>query len=218
MNISNSSKAGILKSILLITGIFLYSQGYSQLKLPTSALQVSAGYSRHGSGDFEGIIFGTEYIKYYSKKLSLNYNIRATINDGQETIRVHNTTSDTHTDASIRFTTAGVQLGVDGGLSIVRSKSIELMLSLGAFGRFQSASNGTDGYQLYYPNATGQPTVLVGYDNHTPIRTLAVGGIIHFNINYTFKNKYFIGLGPAFQTDTNGDAIPQGSLMIGRRF
>ena len=68
MNISNSSKRGILKSILLITGIFLYSQGYSQLKLPTSALQVSAGYSRHGSGDFEGIIFGTEYIKYYSEK------------------------------------------------------------------------------------------------------------------------------------------------------
>ena len=197
--------------------LFVYCISKAQDKLPDNAIQVIGGYSKHGSGDFEGIVFGTEYIHYHTKKLSLIYSFRGTINDGKETIIVNNTTTGTRTDASIRFTTAGIQLGVNGGLSIIRSPHHELMFSLGAFGRYQSASNGSDGYSLYYPQTTGQPTVLVGYDNKTPQNTYAFGGIGQLHYNYTFKSKFYIGILGAFQTDTNGDVIPQAALSVGRR-
>lgn len=208
----------ILKKISFVTIImFVYCNSNAQDKLPGKALQVIGGYSKHGSGDYEGIVFGTEYVNYHTKKLSLTYSIRGTINDGKETIIVNNTTTGSRTDASIRFTTAGVQLGVNGGLSIIRSQHHEIMLSLGAFGRYQSASNGSDGYTLYYPQATGQPTVLVGYDNKTAQNTYAFGGIGQLHYNYTFKSKLYMGIHGAFQTDTNGDAIPQAALSVGRR-
>ncbi|MEO6220116.1 MAG: hypothetical protein ABIO81_06790 [Ginsengibacter sp.] len=165
-----------------------------------------------------GIVFGTDYINYISKKVSLDYNITATINDGKTLIIVNDVISGTQTDASIRFTTAGVQIGVNGRLSIIRNLKHEFMFSLGVFGRYQSASNGSDGYSVYYPQATGQPTILIGYDNRTPQETFSLGGIFQFQYNFTFNNKIYIGLLPGFQTDTNGDAIPQIALTIGKRF
>ncbi len=208
----------IFKSLAIATIVlFVYCNSSAQDKLPVNAIQVMGGYSKHGSGDYEGIVFGTEYIHYHTKKLSLTYSFRGTINDGKETIIINNTTTGIRTDASVRFTTAGVQLGVNGGLSIIRSQHHELMLSLGAFGRYQSASNGSDGYSLYYPQMTGQPTILVGYDNKTDQNTYAFGGIGQLHYNYTFKSKLYIGILGAFQTDTNGDVIPQVALSVGRR-
>ena len=208
----------VFKSLSIATIIlFVYCSSNAQDKLPNKAIQVIGGFSKHGSGDFEGIVFGTDYINYHTKKLSLTYSFRGTINDGKETIIVNDASTGTRTDASIRFTTAGVQLGVNGGLSIIRSRHHELMLSLGAFGRYQSASNGSDGYSLYFPQATGQPTVLVGYDNKTDQNTYAFGGIGQLHYNYTFKSKLYIGILGAIQTDTNGDLIPQAALSVGRR-
>lgn len=208
----------IVKHFIVIVMIFFSAFSIAQSKLPANALKITGGYSKHGSGDFKGIVFGTEYVDYLTRKISLNYNFRATLNDGKETIIVNNSTTGTRTDASVRFTTAGVQVGINGGLSIIRNSKSELLISLGAFGRYQSASNGADGYSLYYPSLTGQPTVLIGYDNQTPQRTFAVGGIFQFEYNYTLKDKIYIGLTPAFQTDSNGDAIMQVALSVGRRF
>ena len=199
-----------------ITLLFFFLTN-AQNKLPGKAIEFVGGYSKHGSGDMNGIVFGAGYIKYLTKKFSLNYNIKGTINDGKETILINDIPNGFQTDASIRFTTAGVQIGVNGGLSLLRNSRHEFMISLGAFGRYQSASNGSDGYSIYYPSATGLPLVLIGYDNRTPQETVSVGGIFQFEYNYTFRNKFYIGLVPGFQTDTNGDAIPQIALTIGRR-
>jgi hypothetical protein len=190
----------------------------AQDRLPGNAIQVVGGYSRHGSGDYKGIVFGTEYIKYYAKRFSLNYNIRSTINSGKDEFIVTNNATGTRTDASFRYTTAGVQLGASAQYSFIRSSKHEVLISLGAFGRYQSASHGSDGYSIYYPQATGEPTILIGFDNRTPQETFAVGGLLQLNYSYTFNNKIFIGLTPGFQTDTNGDAIVQAALTIGRRF
>jgi len=187
-------------------------------KIPgRSAFQFVGGFCKHGSGDMKGGIIGGEYISYLSRKLSLTYNVRATVNSSEDKIIVHNADGST-TDASIRFTTAGFQFGVNGGLSLVNSTRHEFTIKLGAFGRYQSASNGSDGYSLYYPITTGVPTVLVGYSNITPQETIAVGGIFQLQYSFTFKNGLFLGLQPAFQTDTNGDAIVQGGLVFGKRF
>jgi hypothetical protein len=207
-----------LSKWVMIAGLLTCSfTAMSQKKLPGKALQIMGGYSSHGSGDMKGIVFGTEYLDYVTRKFSLSYSIRATINNGAETIIVNNQVSGQRTDASIRFTTAGVQVGVNGGLSLIRTPKHEFMISLGAFGRYQSASNGSDGYSLYYPQQTGVPTVLVGYNNRTPQKTYAVGGIFQLHHNFTFRDKIYLGLMPGFQTDTNGDLIPYVALSVGRR-
>lgn len=201
-------------TLLSLTVLFL-SVSASAQELPRHAVQVLGGYSKHGSGDMNGIVFGAEYLRYYSKRFSVNYNFRSTINDHKHTYLV-TSTSGTH-DASIRFTTAGVQLGADAGLSFIRTPMHEMMISLGGFLRYQSASHGDDGYATYYPSTTGIPTVLFSLQNQTPQETFNAGGILQLRYMLTFNRKVVAGLSAGFQTDTKGDAIPQLGLTIGRR-
>jgi hypothetical protein len=186
---------------------------FSQKPLPVHAIQILGGYSKHGSGDLNGIVFGAGYRKYIFRQFSLNFELRSTINDGKETILVTNNYYSR--DASIRYLSAGVQLGINGGFSIIRNSKHEFLISLGGFGRYQSET--PDGYELYYPNRTGQPTVLVEFENVNPQETFSVGVLFQLQYNFTIKNKFLIGFGPGIQTDTNGDIIPQVSLSLGRR-
>jgi len=127
----------ILLPLVIVSAPFTVA---SQQKLPGQSIHLIGGYSRHGSGDYNGIVFGAEYERYVNKRLSLIYSLRGTINDGKTPIYVTNTITGQITDASIRFTTAGVQLGVSGGYSIFRNKTHGLSIALGAFARYQSAS------------------------------------------------------------------------------
>ncbi|MDQ3278091.1 MAG: hypothetical protein M3Q06_07180, partial [Bacteroidota bacterium] len=149
---------------------------------------------------------------------SLNYHFRGSINNATDKITFRDNFAGITTDASVRFTTAGVQLGASGQYSFVRTRHQEFLVSLGAFGRYQSASNGSDGYQIYYPNRTNVPAVLIGYQNRTPQKTYAIGGLFQFAYNYTFNQNFLIGFAPGLQTDTNGDMIIQGVLRVGKRF
>ncbi len=166
----NQSKVCFSKLFLVIISLFCSCLVDAQ-QLSNKAVQVVGGYSKHGSGDMNGIVFGTEYLNYLTKRFSMNYNIRATINDAKDAIIMTNTITGSSTDAS-RFTTANVQVGVNGGWSFIRNRKHDFKISLGAFGRYQSASNGSDGYSINTPQITGQPTVFIGYDNRTHRRLL----------------------------------------------
>jgi hypothetical protein len=207
-----------LKLFVLIITVCISTEACCQKVLPCNSLQIIGGYARHGSGDLNGVVFGTEYLKYYTTKFSLNYNFRSSINYGKTVLIVNNAIDNRRTDASVRFTTAGIQIGVNAGLSLLRNSRNEIMTSLGVFGRFQSASNGSDGYQIYSPQSTDQPTILIGYDNKTPQQTLSVGAIFQVQYSYTFNNKIFVGLVGGYQVDTNGDTVPQLAIAIGKRF
>ena len=67
------------------------------------------------------------------------------------------------------------------------------------------------------PQTTGVPTVLIGYQNSTPQHTVAFGGLFQFGYSYTFNNQFFAGIVAGFQTDTNGDALPQLGLVFGKK-
>ncbi len=179
------------------------------------ALQLVAGWSRHGSGDMRGIIFGAEYIRYYTKRFSLNYHFRGGINSSKDAMFYQPPGSGSYNDASIRFTTAGVQLGVNAGFSPVRTLRHEFRISAGPFIRYQSESN-TDGYSIYQTSISGIPGPVVQYNNRTPHERFAVGGLVQFEYNFTFK-KIYIGPLAGFQFDSDGNTIPQLALVIGRR-
>ncbi len=205
-------------AVIALFSLFFCSSVSAQTNLPGRAIQLTGGYARHGSGDYNGISFGAEYIRYPARRFSLNYNFRASINHGKDEIIIEDNNTGITKDGSIRFTTAGVQAGVNAGFSFIRTAKHELLTSLGLFARYQSASNGTDGYRLYYPNTTGVPAVLVEYMNRTPQETASVGGIFQLQYNYTINNRISIGLLGGFQTDSNSDAIIQGGITIARRF
>jgi hypothetical protein len=206
-------KRNILLIIISSLPFFMHAQ-----TLPDKVIMVTGGYSKHGSGDMKGIVFGAGYAKYISSRVSLDYYFRGSINNGQDVIMINNGFTGIRQDASIRFTTAGVQAGMNVRLSFIRTKRNELLISLGGFGRYQSASNGSDGYALYYPSTTGVPTVLVEYNNRTPQKTYAFGGLLQLHYNFTFNKNIVVGIAPGFQTDTNGDALLQGILVVGKRF
>lgn len=207
-----------MKQILVLPLIFLFSQSAYSQKLPTKIVQLVTGYSKHGSGDMNGIVFGTDYSSYRTKKGSVNYYFRGSINNGIDRIYFNNTIIGRVQNASIRYTTAGVQTGINFRHSFIRSQQHELLIGLGVFGRYQSASNGSDGYSIYYPFVTGVPSILVEYDNKTAQKTYSAGTLIQMQYNYTFKRNLTIGFGPAFQIDTNGDAIVQAVFTFGKRF
>ena len=143
-------------------------------------MQASGGYSNHGSGDFKGVFTAVDLLTYKTENFFLKYSLASTINSGRVKITVIDPNNSTH-DASIRFTTAGFQLGVNGGYNLIRSLPNSVLLSLGAFARYQSASNGSDGYSLYGPAITGQPTILVGYDNRSAQHTFTVAQSLRYN-------------------------------------
>ena len=182
------------------------------------SVQVMLGYSIHGSGDMKGIVFGSEYWKELSNKFSLGFMLRGTINSQKHEIIYNNTTSGTVTDASIRFTTAGIQLGATGAYHFINTTKSKFGLHLGVFGRYQSASNGSDGYSIIYPPVTNYPGVLIEYNNKTPQHTVSLGGLFQLQYLYQINTRIYTGIVAGFQTDTNGDAIPQVGLVFGRNF
>jgi hypothetical protein len=131
------------------------------------AIQILAGWNRHGSGDMRGIVFGAEYISkdplFYQPPGSTGYN-----------------------DASIRSTTAGVQIGVNAGLSFIRTVMNEIKMSAGTFIRYQSESV-TDGYSIYPTAVTGVPGPVVQFMNQTRQERFAVGGILQLEYNFTIQ-------------------------------
>ena len=207
-----------IKIIIRLSAIFCLPFFTHAQSLPNQLVSIKGGYSRHGSGDMKGIVFGAEYAKYASRRISLNYYFNGSINNGIDRIFIHNGLTGNRQDASIRFTTAGVQAGMNGRFSFMRTKRNELLISLGGFGRYQSASNGSDGYNLFYPSTTNVPTVLIEYDNKTPQKTYAFGGLLQLQYNFTFNSNILVGIAPGFQTDTNGDTLLQAVIIIGKRY
>lgn len=193
--------------------------GYDPVKVAgLEALQLFAGWSRNSSGDMEGISFATTYSNYLSNRFSLNLDVRGLINWNQfDIVELHPVTRQ-FVDGSVRFTTASAQLGVLAGWSLVQVPQHELKINLGPLGRFQSASNGDDGYSLYSPLMTGLPTSLIGYENRTPQNKFTVGYLLSLQYQFILNNKMTLGLAAVYQNDTNGDMIPQAGITVGKRF
>ncbi len=202
-------QAGIQSSMVSPTGT-------NDNTVRRSAIQFVGGFNIRGIGDQKGYTIGGEYTSYLSRRYSLTYNMRATMNSYKDELIYDNGGGST-TDASVRFTTAGLQFGVNGGLSLVNSVPHEFTIKLGAFVRYQSSASG-DRYTVYYQTTTGIPAILVGYDNYKRQETIAVGGMFQLQYNFTFKNGLFLGVQPGFQADTIDEAFIHGALVFGKRF
>lgn len=57
-----------LRLFFSVSFLFFAMSSRAQKVLPLQAIQVTAGYSSHDSGDYTGVVFGADYIKYLRKK------------------------------------------------------------------------------------------------------------------------------------------------------
>jgi hypothetical protein len=212
---------------LLFSVVFLFMSFVSHAQQQSSpgsfkararSIQLVGGYTKHGSGDMKGIVFGMEYLKYVKQRTSLCFSMRGTINGDKTTILFTDPFINKVQDASVRSTTAGVQLAVVPGIDLVQKQKHRIRFSLGPLARYQSASNGSDGFSIITPNVTAYPRVLIEYDNRSPQHTYAFGGIAQVQYDLMISSKMHAGLFAAFQTDTNGDAIVHMGVAVGRSF
>ncbi|MDF2192122.1 hypothetical protein [Paraflavitalea sp. CAU 1676] len=182
------------------------------------AIQLLLGYSKHGGGDYDGIVFAGSYAKYLSQQFSLTVDLRGTMNWRQDQIIEKDQLTGQVTDRSIRLLTAGVQLGILGGFSPVHSAHHEVMINLGPFGRFQSCASGSDGYSTYPPRVSNLPFTVVEFWNTTPQHTITLGALLQVQYRWTLGPRITLGIAGGFQTDTEGDVIQEAAITIGKRF
>lgn len=181
------------------------------------AIQLIGGFAHHSSGDFGGLLFGASYTRYLSHRFSLDLNLRGSIHDQEMYFSFpHPTIQGETVESSMRSTTAGVQLGVDAQLSVIRSRHHEVMIGLGGFGRYQTSS--PDGYGAYNPIASGIPEVVFSMYNYSKQHTIAAGALAQVQYNFTFSNNLLLGIKGGLQDDTEGDLIWQAGVSVGKRF
>jgi hypothetical protein len=203
-------------STLLLTSTVIFSQ--ETRKVFPSQIQLSAGINAHGSGDLKGFGYSTRYVQGFRKRSRFNwiFELAGTIHDGNDPL-FFTDNNNNEVDGSIRYTVAGVQLSANIGYSFVKSYVHELLIGVGTFLRYQSSSL-PDDYSIIYPAVTGLPYPVIIFNNTQPQRTVAPGGIIHLNYNYSLSEKWSIGILSSFQADTEGDNLAQLSLTAGFRF
>jgi hypothetical protein len=201
-----------LSVMMLMTGQ-LNSQQVT--KLPVHHLQVAMGSSRHGSGDMNGIMFSTEYSRYIQRKVSWHASLSGTIHNGNTPLHFTDQQGN-DVDGSIRYAASGMQLAGLMGYSIARSAWFDFQAKAGLLFRYQS-STVPDQYEIAYPGATGLPYPVIIYRHSSPQQTYSGGGIVQLSYNFTFKEKYSLGLLTGFQADIAGDNIFHAMLAAGIR-
>ncbi len=199
-------------SMLLALSMSAQAQKY----LPKQYLELNTQYSRHGSGDLEGVFVNTDYTKFLKKNWNYSVGLGYSIHDGSAPLFYTDTDGMIH-DGSYRYTTAGVQLQGMLGRNIIRTKHHHASVSLGALTRYQSSSAST-GWGMYTLPPSDFPYPFYILRNHTPQRTVSVGALVKVAYAYALSPKVSIGITGSFQTDTNGDSIQQLGLLVRRNF
>jgi hypothetical protein len=187
----------------------------STAQLTNHSIQLSAGFSTHGTGDLPGFSTDVGYDHVFNKRFDMTNSLTTTIHSGRdELLSVPNQWGTTEV-RGINWTVAGLQITSMGHFSPISVKDQKLKLGGGAVFRYQSSS---------LPYAYGYGRDPMTLNPRYAISDPGPGNI--FTIGYTFgitwqvrlSPKYEIGLRAMFQNDTNGDAITHMSVIFGRIF
>lgn len=206
-----------MKYILPICFLILSLSSPAQQKntrLPKE-LQLSAGRCFHGSGDIQGFIFSTGYLKHFKKRLSWSIDLAGTIHDGKSPLFFTGSNGQ-EIDGSVRYTVAGVQLAAHLAYSFFQRGDHEIQGKAGIVFRYQSSSL-PDDYTILYPGATGFPFPVIIFNHTGPQRTFAPGAGVQMQYKFFIRPRVAIGLLAGFQADTAGDNLSQLCLTAGFR-
>lgn len=189
---------------------------FSQSEMPAETIELNFGCTRHGTGDLGGFIINAEYRRYFRPRVYFTGGLAATINDGFREL-TYTTPSGEVIDGSIRNAIGGVQLSSRVGWDFIRRSRNSFSVSVGPLVRYQT-STVPDALSIYFPGGgTGFPFPAIVFEHYSPQRTLSLGAAVQLSYRYQLPAKFFLGANAAFQTDSNGDALPQISAAFGIR-
>lgn len=184
-------------------------------QLTNHSIQLSAGYSTHGTGDLLGFSTDVGYDHVFNKRFDMTHALTTTIHSGEDEFSTVPDQWNTINDRGINWTVAGIQITSMGHFAPISVKDQKLKFGGGVVFRYQSSS---------LPYAYGYGREPLDLTPRYLISDPGPGNI--FTIGYTFgitwqvkvSSKFEIGLKAMFQNDTNGDAITHMSVIFGRIF
>ncbi len=185
----------------------------SKAQLTNHSIQLSAGFSTHGTGDMYGFSTDVGYDHVFNKRFDLTNALTTTIHSSKDEPYSIPDQWQPAEDRRINWTVAGIQITSMGHFAPISVKDQKFKLGGGFILRYQSSS-------LPYAYGFGNDPITM-YPRYT-ISDAGPGNI--FTIGYTFgitwqvkvSSKFEIGLKAMFQNDTNGDAITHMSVIFGR--
>jgi len=200
------------KLTLFLVSIAIYQTLFAQ----KNSISAIAGLCFNGTGDSKGLIYSTEFSKYFKAKYFWSASFGGTIHDGSFPIFFEYPVGRMN-DGSVNYTIAGFQSSFHIGKNFRSQSKNELYLKLGTVLRYQSSSY-WDTFDVLYSPLTGLPFPVIVFDNSTPRETIAIGASIQIGYSYVLSNNYTIGLVGGFQFDTQGDNLSNLSIKFGKRF
>lgn len=201
----------ILLGFLLILSCTLVE---AQKNTLTETIELQLGVSLHGSGDMTGFSCNTEYRRYVKQRIFLAVGLGATWNDKQYSIYYTDPTGRA-VDGSLRDAIAGFQLAGKAGWDFLQRDQHSLGIMIGPLLRYQT-STVADYREIIFPaSGIGFPVPVTYYVHLDPQRTLTVGGIVQVSYRHKLGQRIFSGVVAGFQTDSNGDALPQLCVSVG---
>jgi hypothetical protein len=203
-----------MKLTLPLFLLFLANAAYAQ-ESSRSTVQLFLGRSFNATGDVFGIEYGGAYSADISKKVFWFAEVGGSIHDGA--FPVFYEYAGEKIDASIYYTTAGLQAAAGAGVALLKTRKHEISVRLGAMGRYQSTSY-WDLVEVIYPAATGLNFPVARFINTSPKKTMIIGGRGSFSYSYSIKEKFFVSLTASLQADSNEDLLTSTSVGFGKRF
>jgi hypothetical protein len=204
------SKYFYLSAFFLLTNLIPKA---AAAQLTNHSIQLSAGFSTHGTGDMLGVSADVGYDHVFNKRFDMTHALTTTIHSDQDEFPTVADQWNIINDRGINWTVAGMQITSMGHFAPISVKDQKLKFGGGVVFRYQSSS---------LPYAYGYGREPVDLNPRYIIYDPGPGNI--FTIGYTFgitwqvklSPKYEIGLKAMFQNDTNGDAITHMSVIFGR--
>lgn len=200
----------ILCLFLVLTSINGYSQDSK------NRLSAEFGINMHGTGDMKGYQYGLRYNHFLSKSFDFIIAFEANLNDHSDKLFIWEDPDGNEYDSTLHDVLAGMQLNFGIGINLFNTQRHQFGLNPSIFFRYQADSQ-VDTIITDFPPITGYPVPIRYLIRESPGNTYAAGGSVRFFYNYKFSSKYFVGINPGFQLDSNEDTILFSTLSFGIR-
>lgn len=104
------------------------------------SIQLSGGYSTHGTGDMPGFSAEVGYDHVFNKRFDMTHALTTTIHSSKDALFGTPDPSLPPRDMGLNFTTAGIQITSMGHFAPISVKEQKFKLGAGAIFRYQSSS------------------------------------------------------------------------------
>jgi hypothetical protein len=184
---------------LVLTPFFAISQ--ADWKTP-DALQISGGWSTHGTGDLNGYMLEIAHEHSFNRRFDLTTGIATTA----------------HYDGVYDFgTTSGIQLSTMlnfNALHLLARAPQKIRLGVGPIVRFEHSSTASNYSSFIDPNISPNPIYI--FNGSVDNRVFTVGYQVAVGYLAQISKKHQLGFKVGFQNDTDGAVITRIGLVFGR--